>query len=147
MFLIYVYCMVCYFTDRTRLPRSVLLQLALLPSSAYLSSHVTYTSVYEDDYSYLRSCWLATLPVQFITSAHSLLWLCCPHPDQDQCNRFTVTYLPRRSAIHTTIIINRLTVQCSNLINLISFYCLFIYLFWLVIILLICACILSLSSS
>ena len=31
-----------YFTYRTRLPRTSIVTVALLPSSAYLSSHVTY---------------------------------------------------------------------------------------------------------
>ena len=119
----YVCCTVGYFTYSTRLPRTSIVTVAFLPAPDYLSSHVTYNWRLRGQLFLPEILLTGHLPVQFITCAHSLLWLCYPHPDPDQCSRLRLHHLPRRSAIHTTIIINRLTVQCLIWLIWYHYYC------------------------
>ena len=101
----------------------------------------------EDIQSYLNPPYLASMPVPFINSTHSLLWLCCKHPDHQQWSYPPADTLPNALPFTQPSTSIDSAVISSKWINLILFYCFIIYLIWLVIILLICACILSLSSS
>ena len=144
----YVYCMVCYFTDRTRLPRSS--NLWTCQFNSHLLTWVLMsctTSTLWGQSTYLNHHYLACWPVSFFNSTHSLLWLCCKNPDHQQWSYPPADTLPDALPFTQPSTSIDSAVISSKWINLILFYCFIIYLIWLVIILLICACILSLSSS
>ena len=101
----------------------------------------------EDIQTYLNHPYLASMPVSFINSTHSPLWLCCKQPDHQQWSYPPEDTLPNALPFTQPSPSIVSAVIFSNWINLMLFYCFIIYLIWLVIILLICACILSLSSS
>ena len=97
--------------------------------------------------TYLNHHYLACWPVSFFNSTHSLLWLCCKNPDHQQWSYPTADTQPTALPFTQPSTSIDSAVISSKWIKLILFYCFIIYLIWLVIILLICACILSLSSS
>ena len=138
------YCTAC-----TRLP--ILSNLWTCHSSSYLPTGALRNVQLvrpEEHQTYLNHPYLASMPVSFINSTHSPLWLCCKSAQTLNSEATPCGHSAQRSAIHTTItIISFQRFIFYNLINLILFNCFIIYLIWLVIILLICACILSLSSS
>ena len=59
----------------------------------------------EDIQTYLNHPYLASMPVSFINSTHSPLWLCCKSAQILNSEAIPCGYSAQRSAIHTTITI------------------------------------------